>query len=154
MMGADMRSFTWNWVLKESYLKATGVGVSTDLRRIRVGPEESAREDGHWWNFHVDGVLAEGWAVRSWMVDCTHPAALALGPLSCSIDHPWSGGTPPTLEALASALNRALASPITFATVGDLLRAPRVLDPAEDEIVPAAVMTVSEGGSKELLLRP
>jgi len=73
--------FYRHWCLKESYVKAIGVGITHDLRRIRFHiktkqlSQTTACVDTA---LYVDGIHQPDWRFEEWMLDEEHIVAVAL----------------------------------------------------------------------------
>jgi phosphopantetheinyl transferase (holo-ACP synthase) len=112
----QLRAFEWMWVLKESYLKAVGIGLCAGLSTIDIAPPTA--EDGAW-SVRLDGLPAPGWTFHTLLLDADHPVALALAPFSCSIDHPAPTSPAAPEEEVGEMREIARA---TFAHPAELLR--------------------------------
>jgi len=69
------------WCLKESYVKALGVGVGFDLQRISFTPHTLQLRQGHVardTHISVDGIAQPEWTFEETMLDQDHIAAVAL----------------------------------------------------------------------------
>ncbi len=77
------------WTLKESFMKATGVGVEIELQRMqfefetddlaRIGTEGSLI--GLRPRLRLDGKILPGWNFESSLINSDHVASICLGPL-------------------------------------------------------------------------
>ena len=74
---AQLRAFYTNWALKESFVKALGVGLGFDLRRASF-----SKDCGDQWALDVDGARRALWTfhVGALCGDGMHLFALARGP--------------------------------------------------------------------------
>jgi hypothetical protein len=79
------------WCLKESYLKATGIGMGIDLDRIEFGISSKALEKARGSHgrlvqdaacMSIDGRSMQGWRFELGFIDSHHVAAVASGPHS------------------------------------------------------------------------
>lgn len=78
---AQLRRFYRLWTLKESYVKAIGVGIAHDLKRLHFAV---ARDDSHA-ALALDGRGTEHeWRFELSWLDPLHPVAVALGPAAAA----------------------------------------------------------------------
>ncbi|XP_078258631.1 L-aminoadipate-semialdehyde dehydrogenase-phosphopantetheinyl transferase [Rhinoraja longicauda] len=74
--------FYRHWALKESFIKAVGVGVGFDLQRIEFHVSPLHLQEGHVQKetiMFLDGEQEENWAFEETMLDDRHHVAVALG---------------------------------------------------------------------------
>jgi len=99
LSGADEKEqlhlFYRHWCLKESYVKALGVGITFSLQRLSFVLETkylktSAVTRGT--KLYVDNSLATNWTFHETMLDDEHCVAVALGPTQSSRDSVGSCG--------------------------------------------------------------
>ena len=80
----QLRRFYENWSLKESYIKALGVGLGMNLLRLDFTPDAALSPTAPGpctaAALRVDGELLPGWRFEQWYLDAEHTAAVALGP--------------------------------------------------------------------------
>ena len=70
-----LAAFLRFWTCKEAIIKAMGVGLSANLKRIVVDAESAAA--GRWFTVHVP-TSGRNWSVRSLPIDGGYQAALAM----------------------------------------------------------------------------
>lgn len=73
---AQYRMFYTLWSLKESLIKALGIGLGFSLQRAEFVLQE---HDGRW-KLRLDGQLRQDWRFESTQIDAVHVATVALGP--------------------------------------------------------------------------
>lgn len=90
--GTDrVAAFLRFWTCKEAIIKAMGVGLSANLKRIVVDAESAAA--GRWFTVHVP-TSGRTWSVRSLPVDGGYQAALAMEGSGAKVDfREWSPAT-------------------------------------------------------------
>ncbi|EDV19319.1 uncharacterized protein TRIADDRAFT_33740 [Trichoplax adhaerens] len=79
----QLEAFYRHWCLKESYVKALGIGIANDLRAFEFHPQEDdVPEKGVLTNttLYVDGKLQEKWIFEESKVNKKHLVAVALRP--------------------------------------------------------------------------
>lgn len=81
-------AFYRHWSLKESYVKAIGIGLCTDLQRISFNvktaslhPDRPCTDT----TVSVDGVENSSWVFHEWLLDSQHCVSVALSPRSVSV---------------------------------------------------------------------
>lgn len=74
---AQYRAFYTLWSLKESLIKALGIGLGFSLQRA----EFVLQEHDDLWMLQLDGQLRQDWRFESTQIGATHVATVALGPL-------------------------------------------------------------------------
>lgn len=76
------------WTCKEAIIKAMGVGLSANLKRIVVDAEAAAAS--RWFTVHVP-TSGRTWSVRSLPIDGRYQAALAMEGSGAEVElHEWS----------------------------------------------------------------
>uniref|UniRef100_UPI00398F0D13 L-aminoadipate-semialdehyde dehydrogenase-phosphopantetheinyl transferase isoform X2 n=1 Tax=Pristiophorus japonicus TaxID=55135 RepID=UPI00398F0D13 len=79
---AQLDMFYRYWALKESFIKAVGVGVAFNLQRIEFHASPLHLRAGQVFKetiMFLDGEREEGWAFEETMLDDSHHVAVALG---------------------------------------------------------------------------
>ncbi|XP_069747326.1 L-aminoadipate-semialdehyde dehydrogenase-phosphopantetheinyl transferase [Narcine bancroftii] len=79
---AQLDMFYRHWALKESFIKAVGVGVAFDLQRIEFHVLPLHLQEGQVYKetaLFLDGEQEEDWAFEETMLDDSHHVAVALG---------------------------------------------------------------------------
>ncbi|XP_051882641.1 L-aminoadipate-semialdehyde dehydrogenase-phosphopantetheinyl transferase [Pristis pectinata] len=79
---SQLDMFYRHWALKESFIKAVGVGVAFDLQRIEFHVSPLHLEGGQIYKetiMFLDGEQEEAWAFEETMLDDSHHVAVALG---------------------------------------------------------------------------
>ncbi|XP_039770860.1 L-aminoadipate-semialdehyde dehydrogenase-phosphopantetheinyl transferase [Ornithorhynchus anatinus] len=108
--------FYRHWALKESFIKAIGIGIGFKLQRIEFNVSPLHLEVGKVYSdttMCLDGEEEEGWTFEETRLDKYHHVAVALGKPEGSRDHP-----PP---ALSQDLSEPAQSQFTFLTFNDLV---------------------------------
>ncbi|XP_078682625.1 L-aminoadipate-semialdehyde dehydrogenase-phosphopantetheinyl transferase-like [Branchiostoma floridae x Branchiostoma belcheri] len=88
----QLKLFYRHWCLKESYVKALGVGIGFELQRIDfhlqvpVGVGEVVQDT----QVHIDGTHEPGWLFQETTLDDTHCAAVAIQGLTQAVSDPPS----------------------------------------------------------------
>jgi phosphopantetheinyl transferase len=95
------------WSLKESYIKAVGVGLGFELLRAEFVCLDSAREDR--WELLLDGQPASAWQFVCSQIDADHLASVACGPLS-AMWKPETSSLFPDAAALPSTVSDTSAT--------------------------------------------
>lgn len=104
----QLELFFVTWCLKESYLKATGIGMGIDLGRIEFGISSKAFQKARGSHgrlvqdaacMFIDGRSMQGWSFELCFIDSHHVAAVASGPHSHAYkDSPdWPHVDPPII---------------------------------------------------------
>lgn len=80
-----LHQFSRYWCLKESYIKAVGIGLGFELQRA-----EFYFEDDNVWDdvafLRLDGVERSDWCFNFFCLDNNHWACIARGPLADAVD--------------------------------------------------------------------
>lgn len=73
------------WSLKESFIKAVGIGLGFALQRAEFFRcDEGARdeeESERWWRMRLDGQVADNWTFECAEIDDDHVVSIAHGPV-------------------------------------------------------------------------
>lgn len=119
----SLHRFFRNWTLKESYIKAIGIGLGLELSRaeFRILSDEIAAvaDDGNLEPSHVDFFL-DGELQRQWTFYCfdlpatNTVAALALGPLGEAVSPLF-----PTVLAPAKLIDGVISMPVRVQILSD-----------------------------------
>ncbi|XP_078602362.1 L-aminoadipate-semialdehyde dehydrogenase-phosphopantetheinyl transferase-like [Branchiostoma floridae x Branchiostoma japonicum] len=87
----QLKLFYRHWCLKESYVKALGVGIGFELQRIdfhlktlQVSPGEVAQDT----QVYIDGTHQPGWLFQESVLDNTHCTAVAIQGLTQPVSDP------------------------------------------------------------------
>ena len=87
----QLQQFYRHWALKESYIKAVGIGLGFELSRceFRYVDKESVVElpNGKHAVMYIDGVLQTNWKFTIHEPDVEHCVVVALGPLKEATPH-------------------------------------------------------------------
>jgi len=129
---AVMKNFFVYWTLKESFMKATGMGVEIELQRMQFeySTEDLSRNDACLVDFkpclRLDGRVLPGWTFESCMIDEDHVASICIGPLKqietakvtsshlrqCMTSH-LRGASIPHNSSLTSSQQRLITGPFS-----------------------------------------
>jgi len=83
---SQLRQFYKHWALKESYIKAVGIGLGFELSRAEfryLNEDREARNAV----MYIDGVLQKQWSFTIHEPDPEHCVVVALGPLAEATPH-------------------------------------------------------------------
>ncbi|XP_038618141.1 L-aminoadipate-semialdehyde dehydrogenase-phosphopantetheinyl transferase [Tachyglossus aculeatus] len=110
--------FYRHWALKESFIKAIGIGIGFKLQRIEFNASPLQMEVGKVYSetsMLLDGEEEEGWTFEETRLDKHHHVAVALGKPDGSREHPPS--------TLSQDLRGPTQSQFTLLTFSDLVAA-------------------------------
>ena len=82
VIGSDLKRFYQFWSLKESYIKAIGIGLGFNLQRASFSLGQQASEKMMSASVTIDSAPQPLWQFRVLELDDTHCIALACGPFS------------------------------------------------------------------------
>ena len=106
---SQLRQFYKHWALKESYIKAVGIGLGFELSRAEFRFLNEDR-DAMLAVMYIDGILQKEWTFTLYEPDVEHCVVVALGPLKEATPHFLDVLTPlpeqdGEIEAIATTLS-------------------------------------------------
>lgn len=93
---SQLRKFYLHWALKESYIKAIGVGLGFDLSRAEFRFADDGEQPSEVL-LYIDGVRQHQWTFSIFEPDAEHCVVVALGPFSDAAPHFQEVLAPPNL---------------------------------------------------------
>jgi 4'-phosphopantetheinyl transferase len=86
----QLRQFYKNWALKESYIKAVGIGLGFELSRAEfryVNENMEEVPDSNTSVMYIDGILKKSWSFDIYEPDHEHCVVVSMGPFKEATPH-------------------------------------------------------------------